>query len=136
MKDDEKSCIIRILCHYSQRLSDLKNHDDIKNGNSILKRDLDENSKNAKDLSENFRADFNYLINTDIGKIICLAARCYVYDLQNSQKKARELLGGINTDFKNTKSEMDMANKIKSIIGCNNISFAEDKEDISTFGTL
>ena len=114
-----------MLLHYSQRLLDLKNHDDIRKGNSIVKRDLDENSKHAKEISETIPDDYSYLINTENGKIICLAAKCYTNDLKQSQKTARELLGKINTEFSNVQNEIVLADKIKSIIGCNGISFVE-----------
>jgi hypothetical protein len=81
-KDDEtRSVLVHALQHYRQRLKNLANNDEIVQlGNDILKKDLEDNIKEAADAAEHL-VGVNKLLPTSFGNkksIVEPALTCYM----------------------------------------------------------
>lgn len=89
-KDFELFC--RALQHYSKRLKDIEDDDDIQNGNSIIKQDLKENAKKALTVAELLTDYKSENVTRDHIEMIKASLNLYKQDLVESGENLKKKL--------------------------------------------
>ncbi len=80
----------RALQHYSQRVKDLKDDEEIKNGNDIIKQDLEDNSKSALGVADLLIEYSSENITHDNVKLVKSALKLYKEDLLASGESLKK----------------------------------------------
>jgi hypothetical protein len=93
------------LRHLSERLKQLQEEDEIKQGNETLKKDLVENSEKALELAQNLDEGKTENISDEDIKMIKSALGIYKKDLSDSTEWLKNKLG-TELSIKNVNSEI------------------------------
>jgi len=83
---------IDALKHYSKKLQELKEDDDVKQGNSFIISDVEFNSKEALEVAKHLETRSSNIFH-DYTEIICSALTLYQRDLELSKNELLEKLG-------------------------------------------
>lgn len=106
------------LRHYLKKLEELKEDEDIKQGNSMILEDIEKNSKMATRASKHLDLETSNTFK-DYPKIICSALTIYERDLENSKEKLKEKLGNnIHFEFNKMNEEINQVQEIKKNMKC------------------
>ena len=109
------------LKHYSKKLLELQEDEEIKDGNGILRDDVRKNSDEALKLSRRIIEFKSFQIIQDNSQIICSALTMHERDLAQSKTKLTEKLGkDIHFEWKNVDYELTQIAEVKKSIGCPN----------------
>jgi hypothetical protein len=112
--------LIHALKHYLQRLKNLANNDEIvQHGNDIIKKDLEDNIKEAYDAAEHIAGVDTLLLPTSFGNkkaIVEPALTCYIADLGKSKEMLREKLGGTLPNLESLDREIQVAEFCKNTL--------------------
>ena len=108
------------LTHYSKRLQELKNDEDVAKGNDMIQEDIETNSKELLEIANHLESKSSNTFK-DYREVICSALTLYQKDLENSKKTLLEKLGE-NVRFKWDKidDEIKKVEAIKKFCDCKN----------------
>jgi hypothetical protein len=111
--DDEiRSVFDHALKHYRERLKNLVNNDEtVRLGNDFLKKDFEENVKEADDVAD-YAATVSPLTREGFQRrtaILEPALTCYITDLKKSKNALREKLGNALPNLESVDREIQLA---------------------------
>lgn len=96
-EDEIRSVLVRALKHYQQRLKNLVNNNEtVRLGNDIVKKDLEDNAKEADNVAYYLARVNPLIIHVKNRKaMVEPALTCYIADLIKSKDALREKLGNV-----------------------------------------
>lgn len=91
--------IANALDHFENILNELQDDDDVKIGNEVIKKDVEEYAKRVKDLSVDVRSenhDLKFVLNQPL---VCNALMRYSKDLKASRNSLKTKLFGVQANW-------------------------------------
>ncbi|KAG2478958.1 MAG: Exonuclease SbcC [Nitrosopumilales archaeon] len=104
----------RALQHYSQRMTDLKEDEEIKNGNNILKQDLEDNSKLALEVADLLIDYHSNNVTSDHVELIKSALELYKDDLLVNSESLKKKLK-VEISLKNLDDEIRNIDRVMRV---------------------
>lgn len=110
-EDEIRSVLVRALKHYQQRLKNLVNNNEtVRLGNDIVKKNLEDNAKEADNVAYYLARVNPLIINVKNRKaMVEPALTCYIADLRKSQDALREKLGNVLPNLEHVDREIRVA---------------------------
>jgi hypothetical protein len=106
----------RALKHYSKRLTSLKENEDLKHGNDILKTDIDNNLhlvNNVTKLMSSSNVEDSQKVFAEYRDVICCALINYIADLESAKHAVSIELAGAKPRFVHIDREIEVAKEAK-----------------------
>jgi hypothetical protein len=109
------------LKHYSKKILELQDDEEIKQGNSLLRIDVKKNSDKALEIAQHLTELRSNNTIKDYPEIICSALTMYQRDLEQSKQKLIEKLGqNVHFEWASMEGELRQIQVVKKYVGCPN----------------